>query len=124
MERQGAGRGSAAPGGGALQAHLRRPRRRRGEGEGRAGLSHRRDDGRQDAAAEAAERDRRSAGAELGGHQLNTPALRSIPVGVVVERLKATSPWLDFVWRPAAVLPGLPSAEPWTAIGTTQGPAG
>jgi hypothetical protein len=49
---------------------------------------------------------------------LNQAALISIPVGVVVERLKATSPWLDFVWRPVAVLPGLPSAEPWTPLGS------
>jgi hypothetical protein len=48
---------------------------------------------------------------------LNGAALVSIPVGVVVERRKATSPWLDFVWRPSAVLPGLPAAEPWTPLG-------
>jgi hypothetical protein len=36
---------------------------------------------------------------------------------VVVERRKATSPWLDFVWQPVAVLPGVPAAEPWTALG-------
>ena len=45
-------------------------------------------------------------------------ALLTIAVGVVVERSKAASPWLDFVWRPAAVLPGTPTAEPWTALGT------
>ena len=27
----------------------------------------------------------------------------SIPVGVVVERHKATSPWIDFVWRPGGL---------------------
>jgi hypothetical protein len=48
---------------------------------------------------------------------LNAAALLSIPVGVVVERRKATSPWLDFVWQPVAVLPGVPAAEPWTALG-------
>jgi hypothetical protein len=48
---------------------------------------------------------------------LNTGALLSIPVGVVVERLKATSPWLDYVWRPVSVLPGVPSAAPWTPLG-------
>ena len=45
-------------------------------------------------------------------------ALLSMPVGVVVERHKATSPWLDYVWRPATVLPGVPSAAPWTLLGT------
>jgi hypothetical protein len=48
---------------------------------------------------------------------LNATALVSIPVGVVVERHKATSPWLDFVWRPASVLAGVPDAAPWTALG-------
>jgi hypothetical protein len=38
-------------------------------------------------------------------------------VGVVVERRKARSPWLDFLWRPVSVLVGTPSAVPWTRIG-------
>jgi len=42
--------------------------------------------------------------------------LASIPVGVVVERRKAMSPWIVFVWRPIAVLPGLPETEPWTQL--------
>lgn len=43
------------------------------------------------------------------------PLLR-IPVGVVVERRKATSPWADIIWRPVAVLAGLPDAAPWTSL--------
>ncbi len=43
------------------------------------------------------------------------PLLR-IPVGVVIERRKATSPWADFIWRPVAVLAGLPDAAPWTSL--------
>jgi hypothetical protein len=43
-------------------------------------------------------------------------ALTRIPVGVVVERHKAKSPWLDFVCRPVSVLAGVPAAEPWTVI--------
>ncbi|MFL5266113.1 MAG: DUF3305 domain-containing protein [Stellaceae bacterium] len=43
------------------------------------------------------------------------PLLR-IPVGVVVERRKATSQWVDVVWRPVAVLGGLPGAAPWTPL--------
>ena len=39
-----------------------------------------------------------------------------IAVGIVVERRKAMSPWADFVWRPVAVLPGLPDAVPWTPL--------
>jgi hypothetical protein len=46
------------------------------------------------------------------------PLLR-IPVGVVVERRKATSPWADFIWRPVAVLAGLPDAAPWTPLVST-----
>ena len=45
-------------------------------------------------------------------------ALARIPVGVVVERHKATSPWLDFLCRPVAVLAGVPAAAPWTVIGS------
>lgn len=48
---------------------------------------------------------------------MTSAALLSIPVGVVVERHTATSPWQDFVWRPAAVLPGIPVAAPWTPLG-------
>jgi uncharacterized protein DUF3305 len=44
-------------------------------------------------------------------------ALAAIPVGVIVERRRATSPWLDFVWRPVSVLDGAPTAAPWTALG-------
>jgi uncharacterized protein DUF3305 len=47
---------------------------------------------------------------------VNIAPLMRIPVGVVVERLKAASPWIDFVWQPAAVLPGQPDAAPWTVL--------
>jgi len=43
------------------------------------------------------------------------PLLR-IPVGVAIERRKAKSVWTDFVWRPLAVLPGIPDAAPWTTL--------
>ena len=46
-----------------------------------------------------------------------------IPVGVVVERCRATSPWLESVWRPVAVLCGLPDAAPWTALGAEENAA-
>jgi hypothetical protein len=39
-----------------------------------------------------------------------------IPIGVVIERRKAKSPWADFIWRPVAVLPGIPDAAPWTEL--------
>jgi hypothetical protein len=52
---------------------------------------------------------------------LSSTALVSIPVGVVVERHKATSPWADFLWRPVSVLGGVPSAAPWTPLGSVGG---
>ncbi len=39
-----------------------------------------------------------------------------IPVGVVVERQKAASPWADFVWRAVAVLPDEPNTKSWTVL--------
>jgi len=42
--------------------------------------------------------------------------LLSIPVGVVVERRKATSPWAEVIWRPIAVLDGVPDAAAWTPL--------
>lgn len=48
---------------------------------------------------------------------MSRPApLVSIPVGVVVERRKAASPWIDYVWRPVSVLAGVPEAAPWTPL--------
>lgn len=43
-------------------------------------------------------------------------ALVRIPVGVVVERRKAVSPWVDFLWRPVSALAGEPAAAPWTLL--------
>jgi len=45
----------------------------------------------------------------------STPHLR-MPVGVVVERAKSTSQWIDFLWRPVAVLAGEPATAPWTKL--------
>ena len=47
---------------------------------------------------------------------MSSTALTRIPVGVVVERHKAESPWLDFLYRPVAVLTGVPVTAPWTVI--------
>jgi hypothetical protein len=47
-----------------------------------------------------------------------TPLAR-IPVGVLVERRKASSPWIDHVWTPSAVLTGLPEAAAWTQVSET-----
>lgn len=53
-----------------------------------------------------------------GGDQLRSTALAQIPVGVVVERRKARSMWVDFLWRPVWVFVGAPSAAPWTPLDT------
>lgn len=45
-----------------------------------------------------------------------TKPLKSIPVGVVVERRKAKSPWIDHVWRPITVLPGVPDTAVWSKL--------
>jgi Protein of unknown function (DUF3305) len=44
------------------------------------------------------------------------PPLTRIPIGVVVERRKAASPWIDFIWRPVMALSGQPDAAPWTVL--------
>lgn len=40
----------------------------------------------------------------------------TIPVGVLVERSKGTTPWNDYVWRPVGVLAGAPATPPWTKL--------
>jgi hypothetical protein len=50
------------------------------------------------------------------------PLLR-IPVGVVVERRRADSPWIDFVWRGTGVLPDEPEMTPWTIMREQEGTA-
>ena len=47
---------------------------------------------------------------------MRSTALAQIPVGVVVERRKARSMWVNFIWRPISVLVGIPSAAPWTPL--------
>jgi Protein of unknown function (DUF3305) len=51
---------------------------------------------------------------------LNSPALASIRVGVVVERRRAKSPWQDFLYRPVSVLAGVPAAPAWTTISAEE----
>ena len=47
---------------------------------------------------------------------MKSTALARIAVGVVVERRKAVSTWVDFLWRPVSVFAGNPSAAPWTPL--------
>jgi hypothetical protein len=42
--------------------------------------------------------------------------LARIPVGIVVERRKAKSAWIDFTWQPVSVLAGQPEAAAWTML--------
>jgi len=54
-------------------------------------------------------------GQALGADEVSA-ALAEITVGVVVERRKAKSLWVDFLWRPVSVLAGAPAAAPWTVL--------
>jgi hypothetical protein len=47
---------------------------------------------------------------------MNVLSSAKIAVGIVVERRKARSPWIDFTWKPVAALPGQPDALPWTTL--------
>jgi hypothetical protein len=49
---------------------------------------------------------------------LRSTALARIPVGVLVERRKAKSAWVEFLWRPVSVFVGNASAAPWTPFDT------
>ena len=39
-----------------------------------------------------------------------------IPVGIVVERARSASQWVDYLWRPVAALAGEPATAPWTRL--------
>lgn len=42
--------------------------------------------------------------------------LSQILVGVVVERRKADSPWIDYLWRPVGILPDAPDMPIWGVL--------
>jgi hypothetical protein len=42
--------------------------------------------------------------------------LGSVPVGVIVERVKGMNQWTDYLWRPVDVLIAVPETEPWTKL--------
>src|SRR4029453_13984577 len=87
-----------------------------GQGQGRAHLSDIGDDARADTAHEAAKSRGRAADRAAGGGVVSVPAHARIAVGVVVERRKARSAWIDFTWKPVTVLAGEPDAAPWTML--------
>jgi hypothetical protein len=39
-----------------------------------------------------------------------------MPVGVIVERRKASNPWDDYIWRAVAVVPGAPAVANWSVV--------
>jgi hypothetical protein len=43
-------------------------------------------------------------------------ALKTMPVGIIVERRKASSQWIDYTWRPIAALGGVPQTQPWSVL--------
>jgi hypothetical protein len=47
------------------------------------------------------------------------PPLETIAVGVIVERTKGITQWIEFVWRPVAALAGQPDTPPWTKLNET-----
>jgi len=42
--------------------------------------------------------------------------LAAIAVSVLVERVKAASQWIDYIWRPTTVLAGQPDTAAWTQL--------
>jgi hypothetical protein len=46
-----------------------------------------------------------------------------MPVGVIVERRKATNPWDDVLWRAVAIVPGAAPTEPWSVVREDGGTA-
>jgi len=47
---------------------------------------------------------------------VSSAPLSQILVGVVVERRKADSPWIDFLWRPVGILPDAPDMAAWSVL--------
>jgi hypothetical protein len=47
--------------------------------------------------------------------------LERLAVGVVVERHKAASKWIDYTWKPVDILPDEPEASPWTVLRESDG---
>ena len=42
--------------------------------------------------------------------------LKTVAVGIVVERSKGAGPWTDFLWRPLNALSGVPDTPAWTKL--------
>lgn len=46
----------------------------------------------------------------------HNPPLERISVGIVAERRRAISKWIDFAWRPVTALAGVPDTPAWTRL--------
>ncbi len=44
------------------------------------------------------------------------PAEERFTIGVVLDKRKLDNPWVDYVWLPSAILPGVPAAAPGTVL--------
>jgi hypothetical protein len=42
--------------------------------------------------------------------------VKTIAVGIVVERSKGGGPWAEFLWRPVTALSGVPDTPSWTKL--------
>jgi hypothetical protein len=42
--------------------------------------------------------------------------LKTITVGIIVERSKGAGPWTDFLWRPVSAFSGTPDTPVWTKL--------
>jgi len=42
--------------------------------------------------------------------------LKTVSVGIVIERSKSAGPWTDFLWRPLSALAGVPDTPAWTKL--------
>lgn len=51
---------------------------------------------------------------------MSEQAIVRIPVGVVVERRRARSAWLDAIYRPVSILCGVPATASWTKIDSNE----
>lgn len=49
-----------------------------------------------------------------------TLPLKTIRVGVAVEKRKPKSPWASDLWRPISVFHGVPATAPWTIIDAAE----
>lgn len=69
-------------------------------------------DPRQSPAAESPAAESPAAESAARGGRPGGGIVERIPLGVVLERRKSRHPWLDYAWKPVAVVPGAPARDP------------